>query len=167
MLRSRLSGISRGVTATRFLAPRTFRRLDRSYWPEAVRQPYTRALLAFGAAPILVVGLFLGLAWSIESVTGGAAQASARALEIAPFVIFFTYGMTLTGATLAFAALWSLRRCGALDYMLAGLAMGAVSGAAPILVSGAPVRALFLVVFAVMGAILMLFVRAIAGIRTP
>lgn len=144
-----------------------FHKFTRDYWRPTVRRPLSRTVLAFLVAPLPVSAIFLGTSWVLMAqMSGSYGMATEQVLSYAGTVCVGTYVVALTGGVMAFLLLWSLRLRGAIDYLIAGLTLGAAAGAAPALLAGEPVRIVPVCVLAITGALLLMFIRIIAGVRS-
>lgn len=144
-----------------------FYKLSRDYWRPTVRRPLLRTVLAFLIAPLPVTAIFLGISWFLMAqMTGSYGIATEQVMGHAGTVCVGTYVVALTGGVLAFLLLWSMRLRGFIDYLISGLTLGAAAGAAPALFAGEPVRIIPVCVLAVTGALLLMFIRIISGVRS-
>ena len=142
-------------------------RFGNDWWPAGVRRPRLRLVAALVASPLLVAAVATAIAFVVAGMTlPDGAQVAAQTT---------TVGLTALGALLAFTGsfglvatlvLWALRRRSNLAFALAG----ALAGAAFLIVSnvvmtGLPTTPRQILGTAALGALVLLCVRWIAGVR--
>lgn len=132
----------------------------KSLWPDHVRRPLLRLFIALLVAPLIVAGLLSLLLFLIEGSTETTRTAVLTAtVEHGITLVAVSFGFTWTVGVLGIAALWALEQRGLGAWMVAGLLSGALAG----LVLG-PTGSPVVLVFAAMGCLLFVLIRAIAGI---
>lgn len=137
----------------------------RSLWPDSVQSPYTRLMVALFVAPFLIAALLAGGAFMIAGMTENSredviAVTTDSALAIMALVVVFTLTFGLAGI----AILWATAQRGLLIWALAGAIMGALAGTLFAFgFMGGPNGAI-LGIASVIGWILFVLIRRIAGI---
>lgn len=138
----------------------------RSLWPERVRRPYLRLAIAVVAAPLLLAGLFTGLAFLVAGASVASKEATLlRTADAARAIFLFLPGFTLTFGLAGIGLLWWCALRGRFAWTLAGAGAGLVASATIGLAGGDGLSAVQAVVAAVLGALTFLLVRWLAGIR--
>jgi hypothetical protein len=138
----------------------------RSLWPERVRRPYLRLAGALIAAPLVLVAVLTLLAFVVAGSTE-TTRAGTLAVTNEAAVGFFVYlsAFTLTVGLAGVALLWRFGRRGALAWLSAGAGGGALAAAGLGLSSGAGFVPVQMAVAAVLGLVLFVLIRWIAGVR--
>lgn len=137
------------------------------WWPAGVARPRLRLLAGLAAAPAILAAIATALGYAVGGMTLPAGeQVAAQAM---------TVGLTALGALLAFSgsfgliavlALWIARLRSALAFALAGAAAGALFAVFTILVmTSMDLKPHLVAIMAVTGALALLIVRWIAGVR--
>ena len=137
----------------------------RSLWPASVRSPYVRLVVALVVAPMLIAALLTVAAFLIAGMTEPTqsdviAVTLEQSLVLTAAVIAFTATFGLLGVLI----LWATAQRGLLIWVLAGAILGTLAGA--ILAfgfMGAP-HWVFLAITAVIGWILFVLIRRVAGV---
>ncbi len=138
----------------------------RSLWPERVRRPYLRLAAAVAAAPLLLAGLLTGIAYLIAGMSVATGQAVAQRTSDAASAFFtFLPGFTLTFGLVGIALLWSRALRGKLAWALGGAATGLVASLVIGLVGSEGASPVQAAVAAVLGALIFLLIRWLAGVR--
>lgn len=140
----------------------------RSLWPDTVRAPYRRLLLAMVLSPCvlsIVLSLIAVVLAGLSEQSGEAARAAA--IDSALTLTVAIFGFTISFGVIGVVVLWSFAQRGPAAWAVAGLVAGALAGAmlteVAITGAGSPV-----VIFtSVTSVALFLLVRAIAGVQDP
>ncbi|MEM7422905.1 MAG: hypothetical protein AAF334_04225 [Pseudomonadota bacterium] len=134
-------------------------------WPDTVRSPLRRLLLALIASPVLVAALLTAGAYAIAGMTESSRQEVITytvdaAIVILPMMFIFTLTFGLIGIFI----LWWLVQRGVVSWVICGAVMGVIAGISfgELLMNG--VERGLLAAFAVTGILLFTFIRAIAGV---
>jgi len=138
----------------------------RSLWPERVRRPYLRLAAAVAAAPLLLAGLLTGIAYLVAGMSVASGEAVAQRTSDAAWAFFtFLPGFTLTFGLAGIALLWWRALRGKLAWALGGAATGLVASIAIGTAGGTELSPVQAAVAAVLGALVFLLIRWLAGIR--
>jgi len=138
----------------------------RSLWPETVRQPYLRLAGALVAAPlVLAAGLTL-IAFVVAGLTEPTRAATLTVTNQAAVAFFVALpAFTLTVGLAGVALLWLLGRRGVLAWLTTGAGAGMLVAVGHGLFTGNGMDAVQIAVAVVLGPVLFLLIRWIAGIR--
>lgn len=148
------------------MTPRSRSPFTRSLWPERVRRPYLRLAIAVAAAPLLLAGLFTGLAFVVAGSSVASKEATLlRTADAARAFFLFLPAFTVTFGLAAIAMLWWRGLRGRLAWTLGGAAAGLAAAAVVGLAGGAGIAPVQVAVALVLGALTLLLVRWLAGIR--
>lgn len=136
------------------------------WWPEGVKRPGLRLAAGVVLAPLIMAAVATGGAFLVagstfpdrETVIAATINAAATMLAGLPV-------MGLTTGLLAVLALWAARLRGWFAFLLAGLVAGAVFAAVTAALGGGAFNARVAGVLAVIGALQLVLVRTIAGVR--
>lgn len=138
----------------------------RSLWPERVRHPYLRLAAAVVAAPLLLAGMLTGIAFLIAGSSVATREATLVRTTDAAWAFFtFLPGFTLTFGLAGIGVLWWRALRGRLAWTLGGAGAGLVAPIAIGLAGGVEISPVQLAVAAVLGALIFLLIRGLAGIR--
>jgi hypothetical protein len=138
----------------------------RDWWPAEARAPRLRLAAGLILSPLLLAALATGLAFVVAGSALTDGEAVRTATTRAGFAAFAGLPVfSLTAGLAALLALWAARRRGAWEFALAGAVAGPFFAVLTALAFGAPLTGPGLAIMAVIGAVHMLIVRRIAGIR--
>jgi len=137
----------------------------RSLWPERVRHPYLRLVLAMVAAPLLLAAVLSLVAFLVagsSEFTREGTMAVTREAAITFFVVLPAF--TLTAGLVGVAVLWALARRGISSWAFVGSCTGGGAAAGSGVIAGQlmPVQ---IAIAVVIGAVIFVLIRLIAGIR--
>lgn len=141
-------------------------RFGRDWWPEGTRRPYARLAAGLILSPAVIAALATAVAYAVAgsalpdaaSVHAFAQQAAAAAL-LAFLAFMATFGLG------TIALLWAGRRRGALAFAAGGGIAGILFAGLTALLFSAPLNLAQPLILGGMGALSLLVVRWIAGIR--
>ena len=138
----------------------------RSLWPERAGRPYARLAMAMVMAPVALATALTLLAFLLAGATE-ATRANTIAVTLEAAVAFFVYlpAFSLSFGLAGVALLWSLGRRGVFDWLLAGAGAGAFAAAALGLLAGDRIVPVQVAVAVVLGLVLFILIRWIAGVR--
>jgi hypothetical protein len=138
----------------------------RSLWPQSVRSPYTRLIIALLVAPGLIALVLGVLAFLIAGVSESSREDTLDyTLSIAPILALIPYVFTLTCGLSGSGILWATAQRGLLVWALAGGLLGALAGMLlGFSMEGGP-NTVVLIAGAVLGWVLFTLIRRIAGVR--
>jgi hypothetical protein len=138
----------------------------RSLWSETIARPYLRLAGALIAAPLVLAAMLTLLAFLLAGSTE-ATRAGTLAVTNEAAVVFFVAlpAFSLTFGLAGVALLWVLARRGVLAWLLTGAGAGALVAAGQGVLSGAGVVPAQMAVAVVLGLVLFILIRWIAGVR--
>ncbi len=140
--------------------------LSHDYWPVEAKHVFLRTVLSFLLAPVLAAAILFLMLLTLEmALLGSIDIGRSRTVQVAPIILIGSIIVTLTGGVLAFLALWSLRLRGRLHYALAGMIMGAALAFIFLIARSEPIHPTAIVLATIHLGIVMLVLRALAGIR--
>jgi hypothetical protein len=139
---------------------------NRSLWPETIARPYLRLAGALIAAPLVLAAALTLLAFLLAGATE-ATRAGTLAVTNEAAVAFFVAlpAFSLTFGLAGVALLWALRRRGVMAWLLTGAGAGLLVAAGQGVLSGAGVVPVQMAVAVVLGLVLFILIRWIAGVR--
>jgi len=138
----------------------------RSLWPETVGRPYLRLAMAMVMAPVALATVLTLLAFLIAGMTVLTREDTIVAtLEAAVAFFFYLPAFSLTFGLVGVALLWSLGRREVLDWMMAGAGAGALAASVLGLLAGGRIVPVQVAVAVVLGLVLLVLIRRIAGVR--
>lgn len=146
-------------------ARRLFKPLDRSYWPDHIRRPYLRLLLASIVAPAPAAFASTVFAWWIYQ-SEGPETAMSGAIGIGVYVLIGLYIITIVGGAVMIPYLWSTRRRSFWPWVFGGAVAGAAAAAIGLVVAERAFSLVPVIVLATLGAAAFLTMRWVAGIRS-
>lgn len=140
---------------------------SRSLWPESIRNPYLRLCIALILAPVLVAALLTLVAFLLAGSTAPNADEVLKiTLDSGIAIIFLIGGFTLIGAIPCILVLWFLEQTGIVIWLTMGVIAGAGTGIAFAEIAMNGIDRGFLVISVMVGGVLLMMIRAIAGIRS-
>ncbi|MHA1528418.1 MAG: hypothetical protein ACTSVG_05325 [Alphaproteobacteria bacterium] len=138
----------------------------RSLWPERAGRPYLRLAMAMIAAPVVLASALTLLAFVVAGATEPTrTNTIVVTLEAAVAFFFYLPAFTLTFGLAGVALLWSLARRGVLDWLSVGAGTGALAAAVLGLLAGDRIVPVQVAVAVVLGLVLFVLIRWIAGVR--
>ena len=138
-----------------------------SLWPRRARAPLVRLGLALLAASAIVAALLSLGAFVIVGMTEPSAEAVWRVtVRSAIALSLLVFGFALTFGIAGIAFLSAIGKRGLLAWSITGAVAGAVAGVLFVAVAMAEFRAIVAVAFAVAGWVILLLIRAFAGVRS-
>lgn len=140
--------------------------LDKSFWPDDVRHPYRRLVVALLLGPA-ILGIILTMTAFLMSrlSSGSQAESLTEAIDAARQIFFYLVLFTPTVCLSGVIILWAVRARGPIPWALMGGFCGAIVGVAYGLVQFGQVQQQLLIVFGVLGWALFLVIRWLAGVR--
>jgi hypothetical protein len=138
----------------------------RSLWPETVRRPYLRLAGALLAAPLMLAAVLTSVAF-IAAGSSEPTRAGTLAVTNDAAVVFFVAlpAFTLTIGLAGVAVLWFLGRRGMLAWLATGAGAGTLVAAGHGLLVGEGIEVVQMVVAVILGLVLFVLIRWIAGVR--
>ena len=138
----------------------------RSLWPETVRRPYLRLAGALLAAPLMLAAVLTSVAF-IAAGSSEPTRAGTLAVTNDAAVVFFVAlpAFTLTIGLAGVAVLWFLGRRGMLAWLATGAGAGTLVAAGNGLLVGEGIEVVQMVVAVILGLVLFVLIRWIAGVR--
>jgi hypothetical protein len=138
----------------------------RSLWPERVHRPFLRLAGALIAAPLMLAAVLTLLAFLIAGSTEFT-RAGTLAVTNEAAVVFFVAlpAFTLTFGLAGVALLWALGRRGVLAWLAAGAGAGVLVAVGHGLLAADGIAPIQMTVAVVLGLVLFLLIRWIAGVR--
>ena len=138
----------------------------RSLWPERVGRPYLRLATAMVMAPLVLAAALTLLAFLVAGSTEATRDATLAVTNEAA-VGFFVYltAFTLTFGLAGVALLWSRRRRGVLAWLSAGAGAGAFAATGLGVIGACGIDPVQVAVAVVLGLVLFVLIRWIAGVR--
>ena len=138
----------------------------RSLWPERVARPYLRLTGALIAAPLVLAAALTLLAFLIAGSTEFTREDTLAVTNEAAVVFFVALpAFTLTFGLAGVALLWALGRRGVLAWLVAGAGAGLLVAVGHGLFSPDGIVPMQTAVAVVLGLVLFLLIRWIAGVR--
>ncbi len=138
----------------------------RSLWPETIGRPYLRLAMAMVTAPVALATVLTLLAFLVAGATEMTRERTiVVTLEAA--VAFFVYlpAFTLSFGLAGVALLWSLGQREVLVWFATGAGAGALAAAGLGLFAGGRIVPVQVAVAVVLGLVLFVLIRRIAGVR--
>ena len=140
--------------------------LDKSFWPDDVRHPYRRLVVALLLGPAILGVLLTMTAFLMSRLSSGSqAESLAEALDAARQIFFYLVLFTPTVCLAGVVILWAVQARGPLPWALMGTFCGAIVGVAYGLVQYGGLEQPVLIAFGVLGWALFLVIRWLAGVR--
>ncbi|MEM0989815.1 MAG: hypothetical protein AAGK00_13110 [Pseudomonadota bacterium] len=141
---------------------------DRSLWPDQVRSPYLRLGLALVLSPLLMCLLVASLGFLVGAVSESNRDAVIDyGMGVLPYLLGAMIAFMLTFGMVGVLALWAFTQRSLIVWALTGAFLGACAGVVVTLFGGDPPYWRIPAVFGLLGWMLFLLIRGIAGIRTP
>jgi hypothetical protein len=138
----------------------------RSLWPDRVRRPYLRLAGALIAAPLVLAAALTLLAFLVAGSTETSRDGTLAVTREAGEVFFVALpAFTLTFGLAGVALLWSLGRRGVLAWLATGAGAGVLVAAGHGLFIGNGIIAVQMAVAVVLGLLLFVLIRWIAGVQ--
>ncbi len=138
----------------------------RSLWPEGAGRPYFRLAGALIAAPLVLAAALTLLAFLVAGSTELTRDGTLAVTNEAAVVFFVALpAFSLTFGLAGVALLWALRRRGALAWLSAGAGAGALAATGLGLFAGDGIVPVQVAVAVVLGLLLFVLIRWIAGVR--
>lgn len=141
-----------------------FEPLTRDYWPNTVRSPYRRLALAILFGPLVVVALVGTVLWGAWMAVNPLGAGMALFWELMSGAVIALYILTAV-ALPVIVLLWSTRVRALWAYALAGLALGFAAAALHAFTRDQGFSLPAMAIVAVIGAIHLVVIRTLAGIR--
>lgn len=142
------------------------RPLTRDYWPEGVRNPYLRMTLGLLLGPVLTIGLIGGALWLADRMIKGESALSWP--ELSPLIyalLIYAYIVMSTIGLAAILLLWTLRARSWWVFAMTGAATGLVAALAYGLLTRQSTAIAPLMIVSLIGVLMFLCYRALAGVR--
>jgi hypothetical protein len=137
----------------------------RSLWPDSVRRPFQRLILALVLAPLLVAALLTFLAFLAAGSTEPTREATMKETREAAVVFFVALpAFSLTAGAIAVAGLWLTGHRGTSAWALAGAAVGSAVALIQQVLRGS-IWGLEIAVAVALGSTILFLVHWIAGVR--
>lgn len=139
---------------------------SRSLWPDSVKRPYVRLGIGLLLAPALIASLLTGLAFLLAGTAEKDAAAVATVTTDAAVAFFIlVYGFAMTFGLAGILGLWALMQRGLLAWTVCGIVVGGGAGLLFSTLFIGDISRPILFVFMLGGGLLMILVRALAGVQ--
>ncbi len=138
------------------------------WWPIEVARPRLRLLAALAASPLILAALAAGVGFLVGGMNlPGREEVLAQTQFVGLIALAALFAFTGSFGLIAVLTLWLARRRSALAFALAGVVAGALFAVFTVLVmTDLELTPMTVAVMAVVGALDLLLVRWIAGVRS-
>ncbi len=138
------------------------------WWPIEVARPRLRLLAALAASPLILAALAAGVGFLVGGMNlPGREEVLAQTQFVGLIALAALFAFTGSFGLIAVLTLWLARRRSALAFALAGVVAGALFAVFTVLVmTDLELTPMTVAVVAVVGALDLLLVRWIAGVRS-
>ncbi len=138
------------------------------WWPIEVARPRLRLLAALAASPLILAALAAGVGFLVGGMNlPGREEVIAQTQFVGLIALAALFAFTGSFGLIAVLTLWLARRRSALAFALAGVVAGALFAVFTVLVmTDLELTPMTVAVMAVVGALDLLLVRWIAGVRS-